>query len=61
MRKQEPADELVTISAADPLNLVGIILPGERVPAISGRYLQFRDGVPVAAEDAATPIRVAAI
>jgi ATP-dependent Lhr-like helicase len=59
MRKQEPAGELVTISAADPLNLVGIVLPGERVPAISGRYLQLRDGVPIENEPA--PVRAAAI
>jgi ATP-dependent Lhr-like helicase len=59
MRKQEPAGELVTISAADPLNLVGIVLSGERVPAISGRYLQLRDGVPIENEPA--PVRAAAI
>src|SRR5215475_7136068 len=35
-RKLSPSGETVTISAADPLNLVGIIVPGERVPAISG-------------------------
>ena len=35
----------VTVSAADPLNLIGIVVPGERVPAISGRTLSFRDGV----------------
>jgi ATP-dependent Lhr-like helicase len=40
--------ERVTIAAADPLNLVGIIVPGERVPAISGRSVTFRDGVWVA-------------
>jgi hypothetical protein len=27
------------------LNLVGILVPGERVPAISGRMVTFRDGV----------------
>ncbi len=37
--------EILTLSAADPLNLVGIILPGERVPAISGRTITLRDGV----------------
>jgi ATP-dependent Lhr-like helicase len=42
--------ETVTISAADPLNLVGIVLPGERVPAISGRFVVLRDGVVVATE-----------
>jgi ATP-dependent helicase Lhr and Lhr-like helicase len=45
MRKVPPANEIITISAADPLNLVGIIVPGERVPAISGKMVTFRDGV----------------
>lgn len=39
--------ETITVSAADPLNLVGIIVPGERVPAISGRTTTFRDGIAV--------------
>jgi ATP-dependent helicase Lhr and Lhr-like helicase len=46
-RKMPPTGEIITLSAADPLNLVGILVPGERVPAISGRTLSFRDGVPV--------------
>jgi len=46
-RRLPPAGETITLSAADPLNLVGILVPGERVPAISGRTLSFRDGVPV--------------
>ena len=46
-RKIPPTGETVTLSAADPLNLVGILVPGERVPAISGRSVSFRDGVPV--------------
>jgi ATP-dependent helicase Lhr and Lhr-like helicase len=46
-RNAPAANELVTISAADPLNLVGIILPGERVPANSGKTITFRDGVPL--------------
>jgi ATP-dependent Lhr-like helicase len=37
--------ERIVIAAADPLNLVGIVVPGERVPAISGRSVAFRDGV----------------
>ena len=45
MRKLAPANETITISAADPLNLVGILVPGERVPAISGKIVTFRDGV----------------
>jgi ATP-dependent Lhr-like helicase len=39
--------EIVTLSAADPLNLVGIIVPGERVPAISGKAITLRDGTPI--------------
>ena len=46
-RKLEPSGEIVTLSAADPLNLVGIIVPGERVPAISRNTVTFRDGVAV--------------
>jgi ATP-dependent Lhr-like helicase len=48
-RDQQSSGETITISAADPLNLVGIIVPGERVPAISGRFVSFRDGVAVEA------------
>ena len=40
--------ERSTLSAADPLNLVGILVPGERVPAISGNSVTFRDGVAMA-------------
>ncbi len=43
---ERAAPELVTIAAADPLNLVGIIVPGERVPAISGRQLTLRNEFP---------------
>ena len=42
---QNMQGERVVIAAADPLNLVGIIVPGERIPAISGRSVTFRDGV----------------
>jgi ATP-dependent helicase Lhr and Lhr-like helicase len=49
-RKLPPTGEVVTISAADPLNLVGIIVPGERISAISGRTASYCDGVAVEAE-----------
>jgi ATP-dependent helicase Lhr and Lhr-like helicase len=51
-RKMEPTGETFVLSAADPLNLVGILVPGERVPAISGKTVTFRDGVAVRNEDA---------
>jgi ATP-dependent Lhr-like helicase len=47
-RRQKKTGELVSISAADPLNLVGIITPGPRVPATPKNRLLFRDGVPIA-------------
>jgi ATP-dependent Lhr-like helicase len=53
MRKTEAAGETVTISAADPLNLVGILLPGDRVSAVSGKTVTFRDGVPLETDDSA--------
>jgi ATP-dependent helicase Lhr and Lhr-like helicase len=43
-------EELVSISAADPLNLVGIVTPGDKVPALSGNRILFRNGVPVAVQ-----------
>ena len=46
-RGNPASSEMITISAADPLNLVGILVPGDRVPAISGRTVTFRDGVAV--------------
>jgi ATP-dependent Lhr-like helicase len=50
-RKQNLPGEVTTIYAADPLNLVGIVVPGERVPANSGSVVAFRDGVAVAPDD----------
>ena len=49
-RRMAPSGEMVVVSAADPLNLVGIIVPGERVAAISGRTVSYRDGVAVEPE-----------
>ena len=43
-RKVAKTGETIVLSAADPLNLVGILVPGERVPAISGRTVTFTDG-----------------
>jgi len=45
-RQMPLSGELATISAADPLNLIGIVAPGERIPAISGRHVSYRDGMP---------------
>ncbi len=45
LRKLETAQGSITLSAADPLNLVGILVPGDRVPAISGNSVTYLNGV----------------
>ena len=52
IRKTEKDGDHVALSAADPLNLVGIVLPGERVPAVTNNRILFRDGLPVAFQTA---------
>jgi ATP-dependent Lhr-like helicase len=47
MRRLDSPQETITLSAADPLNLVGILVPGERVPAISGNVVVYREGAAV--------------
>jgi ATP-dependent Lhr-like helicase len=56
--KSEFATATVTIAAADPANLVGIIVPGDRPPATAGRIVQFAAGhfIP---ESGAAPVEVA--
>jgi ATP-dependent helicase Lhr and Lhr-like helicase len=49
LRKAKPAGELVMLSAADPLNLIGVLTPGPRITAIGANRLLLRDGVPIAA------------
>lgn len=49
IRQQEPTGELVLISGPDPLNLVGTVLAGTKLPAVTGTRVLYEDGVPVAA------------
>ncbi|RDU97536.1 DEAD/DEAH box helicase [Trinickia dinghuensis] len=44
VRKREPDGQFVCVCAADPLNIVGTILPGEKVPALVGNRIALRDG-----------------
>jgi ATP-dependent Lhr-like helicase len=48
VRRRERAGALVGVSGADPLNLVGIVTPGARLPALTGNRVLYRDGVPIA-------------
>jgi ATP-dependent Lhr-like helicase len=47
-RRRERAGEVVRVAAVDPLNLVGILTPGPRVPAQRGNVVVYRDGLPIA-------------
>jgi ATP-dependent Lhr-like helicase len=44
VRRLPHSGERVTLSACDPLNLVGIVVPGARVAALRGRTLTLVDG-----------------
>ncbi len=48
VRRKPISQNCVSLSGADPLNLVGILTPGPRLPALSGNRVLYRDGVPVA-------------
>ncbi len=52
VRREAKRGRLLAVSAADPLNLVGIATPGPRVAALTGNRVLYRDGVPVAAHEA---------
>jgi ATP-dependent Lhr-like helicase len=52
IRRLPGAGQLVGMSGADPLNLTGILTPGERIPAVLSNRILYRDGVPVLAREA---------
>ena len=47
-RRQPVSDDWVSVSGADPLNLVGTLIPGPRLAALTGNRLVYRAGVPIA-------------
>lgn len=49
LRREPLAGQWVCLSASDPANLLGNVLPGERVPRVPGNRVLYRDGLPVAA------------
>ena len=48
VRRTAPDERLTSISTADPLNLVGIVTPGDRIRAAARHTVVYRDGIPVA-------------
>jgi ATP-dependent helicase Lhr and Lhr-like helicase len=51
VRREPGGGELVAVSGADPLNLVGILTPGDALPAVAANRILYRDGVPVALKE----------
>ncbi len=50
VRRAAPSEELIAVSAVDPVNLAGTLLPGERINATLNNRIVFRDGLPVAVQ-----------
>jgi len=48
MRRKPYSQQQVSVSAADPLNLIGILTPGARLASLTGNRLLYSDGVPIA-------------
>jgi ATP-dependent Lhr-like helicase len=48
IRRAGVQDSLISVSAADPLNLVGIIIPGPRITAHTSNRILYQDGAPIA-------------
>jgi ATP-dependent Lhr-like helicase len=49
VRRSAPDEGFVTITAADPLNLTGIVTAGDRVRVAAGNRIVYRNGVPIVA------------
>ncbi|HJR72812.1 MAG TPA: DEAD/DEAH box helicase [Luteimonas sp.] len=49
VRQRKHDGALVCVSAADPLNLIGSVLPGSKVPRVTGSRVLYRDGLPLGA------------
>jgi ATP-dependent Lhr-like helicase len=51
MRRLGPDGGAITISAADPLNLTGIVTAGERIRTAGRNRITYRDGVPLSVRE----------
>jgi ATP-dependent Lhr-like helicase len=48
VRRKPPSGEFISLSGADPLNLVGTLTPGPKVAALTGNRVLYREGLPIA-------------
>ena len=51
VHRRAPSGETVRVSGSDPLNLVGVLTPGQRVPSVVGNSVLYRDGAPVLGDE----------
>jgi ATP-dependent helicase Lhr and Lhr-like helicase len=51
VRRTDRTGEIVRVRPCDPLNLIGVVLPGPRIPAHHTSWLVFRDGAYAGAEE----------
>ncbi|MDE0072951.1 MAG: DEAD/DEAH box helicase [Gammaproteobacteria bacterium] len=58
IRRRTPSGRPVPVSAADPLNLTGILAPGPRIAKSTRSRVVYRDGVPVAAHEGGAFVRL---
>ncbi|BGE87094.1 MULTISPECIES: DEAD/DEAH box helicase [Methylosinus] len=49
LRRRPASGAFVSLSAADPLNLIGVLTPGAKLAALTSNRLLYRDGLPIAA------------
>jgi ATP-dependent helicase Lhr and Lhr-like helicase len=49
IRRRPSSGQWVSLSAADPLNLIGVLTPGQRLTALTANRVVYRDGLPMAA------------
>ena len=52
IRRTPPDNRIIVISAADPLNLAGIVTAGDRVRAVAGSRVAYQNGVSVTVPEA---------
>jgi ATP-dependent helicase Lhr and Lhr-like helicase len=50
VRRQQDDETIIAISAADPLNLIGIITPGSKLSALAGNRILYQGGEPLATQ-----------
>jgi ATP-dependent helicase Lhr and Lhr-like helicase len=51
IRRSAGRGQMVSVSGADPLNLIGILTPGDRLTSLTKNRVLYEDGVPIAVHE----------